>query len=121
MSNQPRPPNSSIKPNDTELESETENDKVHVDTNNELNDLGSSTRWKVKIMTELEAEGSILNARELGYTLRWNQNHVKRGKSGKRYQVYKKYTTFDEVDSAENRKDIKSTDLRFDVVRGSCE
>ena len=72
-------------------------------------------------MTELEAEGSILNARELGYSLRWNQNHVKRAKSGKRYQIYKRYTTFDEVDSAVNRKDMKSTDLRFDVVRGLCE
>ena len=74
-----------MKPNDTELESDTENDTendtVHVETNNGLNDLGSSTRGKVKIMTELEAEGAILNARELGYSLRWNQNHVKRGKS----------------------------------------
>ena len=95
--------------------------RVYVDNNNDLNDIGTSTRGKVKIMTELEAEGSISNARELGYTLKWNQNHSKRGKSRQRYLTYKKYTTFDEVDNAVNRKIMKPNDLRFDVVRGLCK
>ena len=38
------------------------------------------------IMTPLEADGAIQNARELEYTLQWDQSHVKSGKSGPRYE-----------------------------------
>ena len=55
---------------------------------------------KYIVMTRLEAEGAIQNAREAGYTLQWNQTHTKRGKSGPRYEKYKAYKTFDDVDAA---------------------
>ena len=45
----------------------------------------------------------------------------KGGKSGERYKMYKKFTTFDEVDTAVDRKKMHRDDLRFDVVRGICK
>ena len=72
-------------------------------------------------MTDLEADGSILNARNLGYTLKWDQKHTKSGKSGDRYKVYKKFTTFDQIDTAINNKTMLRGDLKYDVVRGICE
>ena len=41
------------------------------------------------VMTPLEAKGAIENARKLEYTLSWNQEHQKSGKSGPRYESYK--------------------------------
>jgi hypothetical protein len=32
----------------------------------------------------MEAEGAIMNARKFEYTLKWDQSHVKSGKSGSR-------------------------------------
>ena len=40
---------------------------------------------KIIIMTPLEAKGAIENARKLEYTLSWNQEHKKGGKTGPRY------------------------------------
>ena len=40
-------------------------------------------------MMPLEAKGAIENARKLEYTLSWNQEHKKGGKSGTRYESYK--------------------------------
>ena len=62
--------------NDLESNPEIENDDVYNDRNNDLKDT-KSKQGTVKIMTDLEADGSILNARNLGYTLKWDQNHTK--------------------------------------------
>ena len=64
-------------------------------------------------MTRLEAEGAIQNAREAGYTLQWNQTHTKRGKSGPRYEKYKAYKTFDDVDAAGATLQISNQLLSF--------
>ena len=96
--------------NDLESNPEIENDEVYNDKNNDLKDT-KSKQGTVKIMTDLEADGSILNARNLGYTLKWDQKHTKSGKSGDRYKVYKKFTTFEQIDTAINNK----TMLRGDV------
>ena len=76
---------------------------------------------KYIIMTQLEAEGAIQNARETGYTLQWNQTHTKRGKSGPRYEKYKTYKTFDDVDAAVLNKSMLPGDLRHDVMKGHCK
>ena len=71
-------------------------------------------------MTNLETIGAIENARELGYQLEWDQSHQKKGQSGPRYEAYKLFRTFDEVDAAIANGTMKKTDLSFDVQRGIC-
>ena len=56
---------------------------MYNDRNNDLKDT-KSKQGTVKIMTDLEADGSILNARNLGYTLKWDQKHTKGGNSKKK-------------------------------------
>ena len=51
-------------------------------------------------MTDEEGHYAIKVGREEGATLELNLSHEKRGKSGKRYQVYKHFKTFDDVDTA---------------------
>ena len=72
------------------------------------------------IMTPLEAKGAIENARKLEYTLSWNQEHKKGGKSGTRYESYKAYKTFDDVDAAVLNKTMLNGDLLYDVQKGLC-
>ena len=66
---------------------------------------------KVIVMTSLEAKGAIENARKLEYTLSSNQEHKKGGKSGTRYESYKAYKTFDDVDAAVLNKTMLKGDL----------
>ena len=75
---------------------------------------------KTIIMTPLEAKGAIENARKLEYTLSWNQEHKKSGKSGTRYESYKAYKTFDDVDAAVLNKTMLKGDLPYDVQKGLC-
>ena len=54
--------NTPSEPNDSESESETEDDGVYVDNNSDLNDIGMSTRGKVKLKASPEAnQRSCLN------------------------------------------------------------
>ena len=56
-------------------------------TNNEEGNKKESLK-KFIVMTPLEAEGAIKNAREAKYTPQWNQTHTKRGKFGPRHEKY---------------------------------
>ena len=72
-------PNRNVEPNSqTTSDLPTDDSNTEFETeSNDLNDIPKSERGIAKIMTKLEAEGSILNARELGFTLKWDQNHTK--------------------------------------------
>ena len=106
--------------------------RMKLRSNRQINEPSSETTNKEEgnkkeflkkfiVMTPLEAEGAIKNAREAKYTLQWNQTHTKRGKSGPRYEKYKSYKTFDDVDAAVLNKSMLPGDLRNDVMKGHCE
>ena len=73
------------------------------------------------VFTKLEAEGTIENGRANDCLITWDKKHTKSGKSGARYEVYKHYTTFKEIDTAVLNKTMKKTDLRYDIQHGHCQ
>ena len=97
-------------------------DKATTDLNNTHKSSNRQAKRNSRIiMTRLEAEGAIQNARDDNYTVEWDPNHIKTGKSGNRYQNYKGYKTFQDVDTAILKKIMSRGDLRFDVMRGICK
>ena len=106
----------------TEMEeSTTENENGNDKEGTNTNETEVKTPKKYLVMTPMEAEGAIMNARKFEYTLKWDQSHVKIGKSGPRYNRYRAYTTFDDVDSAVLNKTMLKGDLKYDVMRGLCK
>ena len=72
------------------------------------------------ILSDAETKELISLAREANCKLSFSNTHRKTGASGPRYDIYKSYTTFDDVDAAVLSGKMTKRDLFFDVKRGIC-
>lgn len=62
-----------------EMERSNPNKSGNEKEGNSTNETEIKTSNKYIVMTPMEAEGAIMNARKFDYTLKWDQHHTKGG------------------------------------------